>query len=251
VANSKAWNPATGTFDLKRLDMTWAKPIHTRWKQREKIKQQVKAARVKQAIDQLDGYEIIKDELGHWYLMKNGKIVSPNKYPELYEQLEKCKEYLDKDQYKEKKIEVVKNEMPFAPGIGGVLGNLGKAGKIADTIKKGIGVVKVGQSIVDQINNAPTINVSEKETEWEKDNRVPKDNETILGEKDFKRTKKKVKGAVVYEKDGKFYHRDTLHKGKGSHLEVYDKLGNHLGEADSVTGEIIPGTRDKNKKLPK
>ncbi|MDA9470911.1 hypothetical protein [Enterococcus sp. 5H] len=168
VANSKAWNPATGTFDLKRLDMTWEKPIHTRWKQREKMKQQVKDAQVKQAIGKLDGYEIVKNELGHWYLMKDGKIVSPNKYPELYEQLEKCKDYLNKDQYKVEELKVMRNEMPLAPGFGGILGNLGKVGKIADAIKKGTGVIKVGQSILDQINNAPTINAVDETAELDK-----------------------------------------------------------------------------------
>ncbi|WYJ84701.1 hypothetical protein IGL98_002248 [Enterococcus sp. DIV0840] len=168
VANSKAWNPATGTFDLKRLDMTWAKPIHTRWKQREKMKQQVKDARVKQAIGQLDGYEIVKNELGHWYLMKDGKIVSPDKYPELYEHLEKCKDYLNKDQYKVEELKVMKNELPLAPGFGGILGNLGKAGKIADVIKKGTGILKAGQSISDIINNAPTINTIDETVELDK-----------------------------------------------------------------------------------
>lgn len=168
VANSKAWNPATGTFDMKRLDMTWAKPIHTRWKQREKMKQQVKDAQVKQAIGKLDGYEIVKNELGHWYLMKNGKIISPDKYPELYAQLEKCKDYLNKDQYKVEELKVMRNEMPLAPGFGGILGNLGKVGKIADAIKKGTGVIKVGQSILDQINNAPTINAVDETVELDK-----------------------------------------------------------------------------------
>ncbi|WP_430603553.1 colicin E3/pyocin S6 family cytotoxin [Enterococcus sp. DIV0724b] len=60
-----------------------------------------------------------------------------------------------------------------------------------------------------------------------------------------------MKGAKVFEKDGKYYHRDTLHKGKGSHLEVYDKHGKHIGEADPKTGELKPGTADLNKKLPK
>ncbi|OJG68159.1 hypothetical protein RV09_GL002270 [Enterococcus moraviensis] len=165
VANSKAWNPATGTFDLKRLDMIWAKPIHTRWKQREKMKQQVKDARVKQAIGQLDGYEIVKNELGHWYLMKNGKIVSPDKYPELYAQLEICKDSLNEDQYRIQQIKIMRNEMPLAPGFGGILGNLGKAGKIADAIKKGTGVLKAGQSISDIINNAPSISLSGSSTD--------------------------------------------------------------------------------------
>ncbi|WP_086444250.1 hypothetical protein [Candidatus Enterococcus lemimoniae] len=168
VANSKAWNPATGTFDMKSLDMTWAKPIHTRWKQRKKMKQQVKDAQVKQAIGKLDGYEIVKNELGHWYLMKNGKIVSPDKYPELYAQLDICKDSLNEDQYKVEELKVMRNEMPLAPGFVGILGNLGKVGKIAEAIKKGTGVIKVGQSILDQINNAPTINAVDETLELDK-----------------------------------------------------------------------------------
>ncbi|MGX7243637.1 hypothetical protein ACWOC1_02175 [Enterococcus quebecensis] len=58
-----------------------------------------------------------------------------------------------------------------------------------------------------------------KETEWERDNRFPLDNETILG--------------------------------GGSHLEVYDKHSKHIGEADPKTGELKPGTADLNKKLPR
>ena len=87
--------------------------------------------------------------------------------------------------------------------------------------------------------------------EWEIDNRVPLDRETILGDKTFKKNSKKVKGASVCEKNGKQYHRDTLHKGKGSHLEVYDKSGRHLGEADPITGELKPNTADVKKKLSK
>lgn len=32
VKDCKAWNASTGTFDLKKLDMSWAKPINERWK---------------------------------------------------------------------------------------------------------------------------------------------------------------------------------------------------------------------------
>ncbi|MHC5217938.1 colicin E3/pyocin S6 family cytotoxin [Enterococcus sp. LJL128] len=75
----------------------------------------------------------------------------------------------------------------------------------------------------------------------------------MLSDKSFKvnKSKGRIKGAVVYEKDGKFYHRDTFHRGEGSHIEVYDKRGNHLGEANHQTGELIPGTQDKTKKLPR
>jgi len=88
------------------------------------------------------------------------------------------------------------------------------------------------------------------ETAWERDNRVPQDNETVLKNGEYKATNKHVKGAKVYEKDGKYYHRDTLHKGKASHLEVYNKRGNHLGEADPKTGILKPGTADPTKTLP-
>ena len=82
-----------------------------------------------------------------------------------------------------------------------------------------------------------------------KENRVPQDKETVLNEKEYKRTNYTNKGARVYEKDGYYYCRDTFHKGEAAHLEVFDKLGNHLGEANPLTGEIIPNTIDVTKKL--
>lgn len=84
-----------------------------------------------------------------------------------------------------------------------------------------------------------------------KDDRVPLDKETILSNTVlFKKTKiPSVKGAQVYTKDNLFYHRDTFHTGKGAHLEVYNKKGLHLGEADLFTGILRPGTADKTKKL--
>ena len=81
-------------------------------------------------------------------------------------------------------------------------------------------------------------------------NRIPLDRETVLHSTHFKKTKiTPVKGAQVYTKDNLFYHRDTLHRGKGAHLEVYNKQGIHLGEADPITGQLIKNTADKNKKL--
>ncbi|MCI8508762.1 MAG: hypothetical protein HFJ06_09405 [Lachnospiraceae bacterium] len=81
------------------------------------------------------------------------------------------------------------------------------------------------------------------------DNRVPLDNETILGNGTFQKTKIRVKGATVYKKGNRYYYRDTFHTGESAHLEVFDKSGNHLGEADPKTGEIRPGTVDSSKKL--
>ncbi|WP_312752927.1 RHS repeat-associated core domain-containing protein [Rummeliibacillus suwonensis] len=83
-----------------------------------------------------------------------------------------------------------------------------------------------------------------------KENRVPLDRETVLGGKDYKRKSGMiVKGAQVYEKSNKYYYRDTLHKGERAHLEVFDKRGKHLGEANPQTGKLIPGTTDPTKKL--
>lgn len=76
------------------------------------------------------------------------------------------------------------------------------------------------------------------------------DKDTILCHWSFKKTKRSpIKGARVYIKDGQFYHRDTFHTGLRAHLEVYDKHGIHLGEADPLSGELIPNTRDRRKKL--
>ena len=81
------------------------------------------------------------------------------------------------------------------------------------------------------------------------ENRPPIDSETILKDKSYIPTNRTFQGAKIYTKNGKFYHRDNFHRGEASHLEVYNKHGKHLGEADINTGEIIPGTADPNKKL--
>ncbi len=86
------------------------------------------------------------------------------------------------------------------------------------------------------------------------ENRVPVDNETVLKTKpeDFKPTKYKAPkgGNKVYQgRDGNYYYRDTFHKGNGEHLEVFDKRGNHLGEADPLTGLLKKGTADPKKHL--
>ena len=92
----------------------------------------------------------------------------------------------------------------------------------------------------------------DEEAPYVRENRRPKDSETILSDGTFKRTGKvESHGAQVYEKDNKYYYRDTLHTGKKAHLEVFDRKGNHLGEADPLTGEIKPHSADSNKKLSK
>jgi hypothetical protein len=80
-------------------------------------------------------------------------------------------------------------------------------------------------------------------------NRVPSDKETILSNKAFERTNKIYQNARIYKKDDKYYYRDQMHTGRSAHLEVFDKRGSHLGEADPLTGELIVGTADPTKKI--
>lgn len=75
------------------------------------------------------------------------------------------------------------------------------------------------------------------------------DRETVLNSSDFSKTNKKVKGAQVYKNDNNYYYRDTLHVGERAHLEVFNKRGIHIGEADPITGKIIEGTADAAKRL--
>ena len=82
-----------------------------------------------------------------------------------------------------------------------------------------------------------------------KEERVPLDRETVLSNDEYVKTKMKVKGASVYKKGDRYYYRDTLHKGERAHLEVFDKKGIHLGEANPLNGELIANTADKRKKL--
>ena len=103
----------------------------------------------------------------------------------------------------------------------------------------------------DKVNGVPAEEQSGAKiySDYITDNRVPMDSETILGSGTFQKTKIRVKGATVYKKGNRYYYRDTFHTGKSAHLEVFDKSGNHLGEADPKTGELRPGTADSSKKL--
>lgn len=53
----------------------------------------------------------------------------------------------------------------------------------------------------------------------------------------------------IYKKGDRYYYRDTFHTGESAHLEVFDKRGNHLGEADPITGILRPGTADSSKSI--
>jgi len=89
----------------------------------------------------------------------------------------------------------------------------------------------------------------EEQPDYVKENRVPKDDETFLKGKEYRKTTQKVKGANVYKKGDNYYYRDTLHKGKGAHVEVFNGKGRHLGEANPVTGKIAPNSMDPSKRI--
>jgi hypothetical protein len=66
-----------------------------------------------------------------------------------------------------------------------------------------------------------------------------RDKDTILQNGKFTKTKLHIKNGTVYKgKDGKYYHKDTFHTGKGAELEVYNKFGKHIGTANPKTGKI-------------
>ena len=119
----------------------------------------------------------------------------------------------------------------------------------AFTTPEGV-VVRIADNAVEYMKNIQQPISNSFIPKFIQENRVPIDPETILKNIVFKKTKiPTVKGAQVYTKDNLFYHRDTLHRGKRAHLEVYNRKGLHLGEADPITGQLIPGTADKTKTL--
>ena len=85
--------------------------------------------------------------------------------------------------------------------------------------------------------------------------RVPQDSQTILSDRSlFDRTGKRYRDhAQIYRHrvTKHYYYRDTFHEGVDAHLEVFDKNGNHLGEADPITGVIREKSKDPKKKLRK
>ena len=91
-----------------------------------------------------------------------------------------------------------------------------------------------------QTNNIPA---------YVRDRRIPLDSETVLRNPKYRFTGRTRDHVKIYKKGDRYYYRDTKHFGKSAHLEVFDKRGKHLGEADPQTGEIRPGTADSTKKL--
>ena len=75
--------------------------------------------------------------------------------------------------------------------------------------------------------------------------RVPQDDETFLGRGGHQRLKgKRTKGAQVYKRGKKLYHRDTLHEGKGAEIEVYRaKSKEHLHAVCAHCGTEKEGSK--------
>lgn len=117
------------------------------------------------------------------------------------------------------------------------------------TTPEGI-IIRIAENSTEYMKSVNQQNYSSFIPEFIRENKVPRDKETILKNPVFRKTKiPTVKGAQVYTKENLLYHRDTFHKGKSAHLEVYNRRGLHLGEADPITGQLIPGTADKTKNL--
>lgn len=82
VKNCTAWNASTGSFDIKRLDMKWAKPIQSRWKSREKMENKV-TAKAQGNVFEDTVFPINQDiamGLGEEWLTQNGSKVATNMY---------------------------------------------------------------------------------------------------------------------------------------------------------------------------
>lgn len=78
--------------------------------------------------------------------------------------------------------------------------------------------------------------------------RVAKDNETILADKEkFTKTNLQEQDRQVYkDEDGNYYYVDNLHKGEASEIEVFNTRGEHLGtlHTDGTRkGDAIPGRK--------
>lgn len=79
----------------------------------------------------------------------------------------------------------------------------------------------------------------------------PKDEQTILQDKTrFQKTSYRFQERIIYCElsTGKYWYIDNLHYGKAAHLEVFDKSGFHIGEAD-LQGNIDTDRRDKDKTI--
>ncbi len=79
----------------------------------------------------------------------------------------------------------------------------------------------------------------------------PRDEQTILRDTTrFQKNSRKYDGRCIYCEllTGMYWYVDNLHYGEAAHLEVFDKRGFHIGEAD-LQGNIDTSKKDKNKTI--
>ncbi|MBG1269688.1 hypothetical protein F8S12_26560 [Nostoc sp. WHI] len=79
----------------------------------------------------------------------------------------------------------------------------------------------------------------------------PRDEHTILRDTTrFQKKSRKYNGRCIYCEllTGMYWYVDNLHYGEAAHLEVFDKRGYHIGEAD-LQGNIDTSKKDKDKTI--
>ncbi|WP_083244366.1 T7SS effector LXG polymorphic toxin [Enterococcus ureilyticus] len=95
VKDCKAWNASTGTFDISKLDMNWAKAITTRWKNREVAKAKQKEEAFNNNLKKLEGYTIYawpyEDPVTgkvsvNWFIDKDGRRLDNSELQNFLEQ---------------------------------------------------------------------------------------------------------------------------------------------------------------------
>lgn len=95
VKNCTAWNASTGTFDISKLNMNWAKDISTRWKNREVAKATQKEEAFNNNLKKLEGYTIyawpyedpVTGEVTvNWFIDKDGRRLDNSELQNFLEQ---------------------------------------------------------------------------------------------------------------------------------------------------------------------
>ena len=79
----------------------------------------------------------------------------------------------------------------------------------------------------------------------------PRDEQTLLRDTiRFRKTSFRYDGRFIYCEltTGRYWYVDNLHEGKAAHVEIFDKRGFHIGEAD-LQGNIDTAKKDKDKTI--
>lgn len=213
VKECTAWNPASGTFDLGRLNMSWAKPINDRWKAREKALESKRAAEIEAAKELLDGYDVMRLKNGNGYeytILKGSKYLNPKDFPELYAAINACGDSLPANRFIEMTVKKGIVDPSIAiPGLGG-LGNL-------KNVVRGVGTLIVSAGAMTALNNAPSISLSDVNTD-DVEIEIPKDVE------------RKIKKLSPEQKKALDNALDKLSKGDKTGLNDHALRGDRKGE---------------------